>query len=353
MKPRRHQFWTLYDFSVGHGLELGPLNRPMVDRDQGDVSYLDVLDRDGIIEQYRDDPLVVSETIPEIHYVLTGPDGQTRSLVEAVKPGAPFDWVVASHVIEHVPDVIGWLKELAEVVVDDGALVLAVPDRRYCFDVHRPPTTVGQMLGAHAVRDVRPAPSAVYDFFAGSVGYDLAALWRGELPTYSQRIHSLDQASAHFDRALAGEYIDCHVWLFSPDSFLQQMNELRRTGQSEWVVTRMDPTRHNDLEFHAVLRRIPRTQDSTAEMADEVTSDVVVPDWLPDTTAGARADRLERRVTRLEGRLARRDATLRKLRRRLRRRRRELERLKAARSQRLTQTLRRRLRRLRRPKPRS
>src|SRR4051794_725388 len=149
MDPRRQGIWELNDFSRGHGLEVGPLHRSIVHREEGDVSYVDVLDRDGLVEHYRNDPHVPAEAIPEIDFHLIQDDGRTLSLVEAAKPGAPFDWVMASHVIEHVPDVIGWLDELAELVVDDGKLVLVVPDKRYCFDVHRPPTTVGQMIAAN------------------------------------------------------------------------------------------------------------------------------------------------------------------------------------------------------------
>ncbi|THI93750.1 hypothetical protein E7Z54_20625 [Nocardioides sp.] len=48
----------------------------------------------------------------------------------AAQAGAPFDWVFASRVIEHVPDLVGWLEQTESLVVEDGALVLVVPDRR-------------------------------------------------------------------------------------------------------------------------------------------------------------------------------------------------------------------------------
>src|SRR3954451_18224252 len=201
MDARRRNYWDLCDFgSAGRGLEIGPLHRPMVRRDEAQVSYLDVLDRDRLLEHYAEDPVVVAEDIPEVDFFLIQPDGRTLSLAEAVKDAAPFEWVMASHVIEHVPDLIGWLAQVAEIVVDGGALVLAVPDRRYCFDVHRPPTTVGQMIAAHEAGVQRPTPGSVYDYFAPPVRAAAQALGRGEYPALARRIHTLQQARHYVER---------------------------------------------------------------------------------------------------------------------------------------------------------
>jgi hypothetical protein len=328
--PRRQLYWDLHDFSDGHGLEVGPLHRPMIQRDEGDVSYVDVLDRDGLLEHYADDPHVPADAIPEIDFHLIE-DGHTRSLVEATKAGAPFDWVMASHVIEHVPDLIGWLGEVAEIVADDGVLVLAVPDKRYCFDAHRPPTTVGQLLAANHAGDVRPSIRAVYDHFSCAVDYDAARLWGGHAPTYSSRIHSVEEAHLHVTETIAGEYVDCHVWLFTPDSFLYQMRELRRAGLSSWIVEELAPTPRNDIEFRVRMRRIPRGDDPKADQPTEVSPGDVRPDWLEDQSRGQRSlaieqrlERLDRRVVKLKRQLANREAQTARLKRRLERQRKRL-----------------------------
>ncbi len=49
----------------------------------------------------------------------------------------PADLLVASHVIEHVPDLITWLREIASVLKPTGQARLAIPDRRYTFDLLR------------------------------------------------------------------------------------------------------------------------------------------------------------------------------------------------------------------------
>jgi hypothetical protein len=341
--PRRQSYWELHDFASGRGLEVGPLHRPLVAKDEAAVEYLDVMDRARLLEHYADDPFVTPEAVPEIDHFLIGHDGHSRSLLEAVGDAEPFNWVLASHVIEHIPNPIGWLEQLATLTVDDGVLVLAVPDRRYCFDVLRPATTTGQLLAAHHNDDQRPPVAAVYDYFVGSVTYDATELWRGEVPSYASRIHGVDQASERVAATLAGEYVDCHVWLFTPQSFVEQMHELRAAGLSKWYVEQIEATPEHDIEFKVVMRRLPRGTDSTAPCEGEVLSDETIPDWMAATaeahdlraevlrlsraltTSERYSARLERRLTEKTARLGRLRQTVQRQERRLLKSRDELQ----------------------------
>lgn len=188
---RRSLMTRLGRFADGTGLEVGPLNRPVALKSLCAVRYVDVFDADTIRHHYRDDPNVNVADIPDLDFCLHTADGQIQSLPEAVGDAAPFQWIVASHVVEHVPDLIGWLDEIAQVLADDGRLVLAVPDRQYTFDVLRPATTVGQILQAHADRDRTPSVRAVFDHFRSVVSASAADLWAGEHPTEDDRMYNL------------------------------------------------------------------------------------------------------------------------------------------------------------------
>jgi SAM-dependent methyltransferase len=298
---RRELYWELGDFGNGRGLEIGPLHRALVPRDRADVRYLDVQDREGLVAWYEEmDPDVVIEDIVEVDYALIQ-DGRTRTMVEAAQEGAPFDWVMASHVVEHIPDLIGWLAELAELVADDGRVVLAVPDRRFTFDVYRPLTTVGQMVQAHLDGDTRPSTRAVYDHYAGAVDYNHENLWRGERPFYDGPRFAEGTAEEQLQRTLKGEYVDSHVWLFTPDTFLRQLRELRLSGRSEWFVDAIVPTPRDEIEFRVRLRRIPRGTDATvADYAGEVVAEGDRPEWVEQQASWHQAETLRERITTLE-----------------------------------------------------
>jgi len=266
---RRELMTTMGNLSVGTGLEIGPLNRPVALKSHCDVRYVDVFDSSVTREHYKDDPNVDVDTIPDLDFCLHTPDGRIQTLVEAVKTDAPYTWVLASHVIEHVPDLIGWLTDIAAVLDDAGKLVLAIPDQRYTFDVLRPPTTIGQILQANDDRDTIPSIRAVYDHFRSNVDVPAGDLWAGRMPTENNRVYdltgTLDQLARARDQGL---YVDSHVWLFTPGEFVRQINELGRMNLVEFFVERIDPTEPGELEFYVVMQRLPR--DISPVEADEL-----------------------------------------------------------------------------------
>lgn len=287
LNRRQELLWGFFDFAQGRGLEIGPLHSTTVPADLADVRYLDVFDRETLVRNYANDPGVPTELIPEIDFVLF--DGtRVRSIPETLVDADLMDWVMASHVIEHVPDLIGWLAELASVVVDGGALYLAVPDRRYCFDLHRPGTSVGQMLQAHELGERVPSVRAVYDYKRGHAAVGARALWAGKPVGYEARIHSLEQVREFVEQARAGSYVDSHVWLFTPGTFLEQLVELRTLGLSQWRVESLVPTRPDELEFYAVLRRLPRSGDWPTELFEEEPRPGTMPDWVAEAAANVR-----------------------------------------------------------------
>ncbi len=262
---RASRIHALTDLDRGPGLEIAPLNNPLMLKSEWDVKYVDIVPTADLIAHSDHDPHVSNEDIVEVDFPLTGADGTIRSLSEVAGPGAPYAWVLASHVIEHVPDLIGWLDDIASLLRDDGALVLAVPDTRYTFDIFRPQTTVGQMLQAHEQGDVVPSIRAVYDYLRSAVTITAPDAWAGRRGTWeSARIHELPVVLKRVENARQGTYVDSHVWTFRPQTLIEQINELGRLSLCEFTVETVRNTRPNELEFYAVLRRLPR--DRTPEV---------------------------------------------------------------------------------------
>src|SRR4051812_2609397 len=193
VKPVRIQRATAgIDLENGRGLEVGPLCRPIVRKDEADVYYLDVHDTQGLKDYYATDPNVPNDEILEVDFPLITDDG-VRTMAEAAASKAPYDWVVASHVIEHVPDVIGFLRDVSQLLVPGGRLSLIVPDRRYEFDALRPGTSVGAMLLAHYSGDRRPSIRAVIDHFLDAFDYSPVDLWAGVPADPDKRWFTPDQ----------------------------------------------------------------------------------------------------------------------------------------------------------------
>src|SRR5262249_55944812 len=69
---------------------------------------------------------------------------------EGLRPVADgsLDFIIASHVLEHVPDPLGLFKECHRVLKDHGYFYLGLPDKNQTFDAPRMNTPLG-----HLVRD--------------------------------------------------------------------------------------------------------------------------------------------------------------------------------------------------------
>src|ERR1700758_1901307 len=94
------------------GLEIGPLHAPLIRRTEGRVLYVDYASVETLRANFRHpgvDPAQIVE-----NDIIWG----ERPLRHSV--GEPVDYVVASHVIEHVPDLIGWLLELHATLKPGG-----------------------------------------------------------------------------------------------------------------------------------------------------------------------------------------------------------------------------------------
>lgn len=301
------------DLGQGRCLEIGPLANPVVSPEVADVRYVDVVDRSGLVAHYDGNPAVDPDAIPEQHFWLTRPEGTVATLAEAVAADAPYQHVVASHVIEHVPDMVGWLRDVAQVLTWDGALLLAVPDRRYCFDVHRAPATVGQVLQAHLDGDRTPSVRAVLDHFMRAVDYTAEQAWAGEPPP-AQRSHPIDDVRRHLARQQAGDYVDCHVWPLTPRGFADLMDDLLVLGEVDFAVERLTATRVGEQEFYATLRRLDRRR-APAEAGAEARAELArlraeLPDESPvatggDTVPAQQLADVERRLAETRDRLAR------------------------------------------------
>lgn|GEM_PF-869553 len=257
-EERRRRLLEGLNLYEGTGLEVGPLCSPLVTKDASDVYYVDHLSTEGLIEKYRDDPDVPMDRIVAVDFVSEG------DLTAVIPAGMRFDWVVASHVVEHVPDLIGWLEQLHSVLAEDGELCLVVPDRRYTFDYKRSVTTLAEALATHSVVATRPTAHAVIDQEWNAARIGVKRAWRGgiklaELPEPVSPTAAMELGrTAEID----GVYRDVHVSVFTPKSFARLLGQMASHGLLSFGCARFVDTPRDELEFY--VRLYPESDRSVA-----------------------------------------------------------------------------------------
>jgi hypothetical protein len=257
------------DVATAKGLELGPLAKPVVPREAGNIRYLDHIDTEALRARYAGHDDVDIEAIVPVDYA-TG----TGSVHDAVGSDAPFDYVVASHVIEHVPDIITWLFDLRSVIGDGGVLALAIPDHRRCFDALRSPTVTADLIHAHLTASTIPTPRQVFDHIASAVSWYGFIAWEEEPPFHEMvPVHSEPEAIARAaEISESGDYQDVHCWVFTPASFVRLIAALQRLHLVPFSLESCSETIGG--EFFATLRAADVT---TASVTPVLSSDVPGP----------------------------------------------------------------------------
>lgn len=225
------------------GIEIGPLDRPVMPRPGSAVLYADHLDRQGLREKYAQHAAVNLAAIPEIDFVI-GEDGLRGAVGDQ-----QLHYLIASHVIEHVPNPIRWLNEIHDLLYDGGVVSLAIPDRRRCFDALRRESTPGEWVEAYLLDHTRPSPSRIFDALSNEVKVNGAISWNHDpLPNELRLSRTADHALRIARHVLQGDaYFDVHCWTFTPESFCNLMRTVVSTGLIRLKLLAITATHGNEF----------------------------------------------------------------------------------------------------------
>ena len=131
-------------FLQGEGIEIGALHQPLVVPASVRVKYVDRMTAPDLRRQYAElaaQPLVETDIVDNGELLSTIGDGTQ-------------DFVIANHFIEHCQNPLLTVQNLLRVLKPGGVIYMAVPDKRFSFDVDRPCTTV-----EHLMRDFSEGPA--------------------------------------------------------------------------------------------------------------------------------------------------------------------------------------------------
>jgi glycosyltransferase involved in cell wall biosynthesis/SAM-dependent methyltransferase len=123
-------------YLVGEGIEIGALHNPLAVPPTAKVKYLDRLPVETLRKHYPE--LSNAHLVP----VDILDDGERLSTVS----DGSQDFVIANHFIEHCQNPILAMQNMLRVLKPIGVLFLAVPDKRFTFDVKRAVTSFEHLL---------------------------------------------------------------------------------------------------------------------------------------------------------------------------------------------------------------
>jgi predicted SAM-dependent methyltransferase len=116
----------------GRGVEIGGLWRKFKVPSGAKVWYVDHLSAPDLARHYREvsGNIVAPDIIADAEFL----------------PLRALDFIIASHVLEHLPSPLRALKSWYEALRGGGTLLLKVPDKRFTFDRNRRRTSLQHLI---------------------------------------------------------------------------------------------------------------------------------------------------------------------------------------------------------------
>lgn len=202
-------------------LEIGPFDRPAVEFLRGPgvvIDYADYLDTAELMARARTIPERNPDTVPPIRYVLSnGGYGQIKS---------QYDAVVSQHCLEHQPDLVAHLQQVAGVLNPHGIYLCSIPDRRRCFDRHLAPTGLVNVLAAHLEGRTKPSLESILEHRCFTVSD-----WHNAPdPAVALPVNLRDRLEQACSEYRANPYVDVHCWKFTSESLRHLIKSLVALG---------------------------------------------------------------------------------------------------------------------------
>lgn len=274
--------------SDGLGLEIAPYFDPFLDKEKFNVKYTDYISNEEIQAVAGKNPGAINRAIPQIDFVWR-PGTKLSDCHNSVEK---FDYVVASHVMEHVPNPFGWLNELLSVTKMGGHVAVFLPSRIHTNDYFRNDTPFSQLFEWWMEQPATPTIAQVVDFMSES-------LEMADSPSEQvSRDEHLKNMNVYLNKRIRyytpeqvietathiynhRSYLDIHCTVWTKESFLENIDNASNYGI---LAVETMATHDDDGEFLAILKKTgeprllppekktihPKAADSSNSQNDEM-----------------------------------------------------------------------------------
>ena len=221
---RQQQRWQIASqYLFGNGIEIGALHSPLKVPANAKVSYVDRMSVSDLKKHYPkfdENKLVKVDIVDDGEFLLKIPD-------------ASVDFVIANHMIEHCENPIVTIENYLRVLKLGGIIYMAVPDKRYSFDIDRPVTSL-----EHLIRDYKEGPQ-----WSRREHFE-------EWVRLVEKTHT-NEVEKRIKQLLAMDYsIHFHVW--TQESFLELLLYCREQSELKIEIELVQKSVH---EFLTVMRK--------------------------------------------------------------------------------------------------
>lgn len=238
----------LVNLKDSEGLEIGACDLPTVSREAGKCEFADFRSAEEMSRLWN----LPSETVMPVQYILKR-DTKVHNQIDK-----KFDYVVLCHVIEHIPNVIGYIKDLHNLLKTGGVILIACPDKRRTPDASRPSTTIEHLLDDYYNDCNYPSLEHILE---------CSKAWSDELREKSVKSPKefYEWGCQNFESGLADAH--CHVWI--DEEFFTQIQYLI-DGKILEGLKIIDKSYNDPLynEFLIALKAVEPEQSELSNLAD-------------------------------------------------------------------------------------
>ncbi len=240
---------NLVDIPNKKGLEIGAFDRPFITPREGQIDYSDYRNTEELKQLAKSavghDPKFVVDVTYDLKQI---------SLSDIPQK---YDYIIASHVLEHTPNMIGFLNNIAHLLADNGFAFLMIPDKRYTFDCLKPVTTLGELLENHFNSLDKPSFRQVFNGSYYNRPINASDVWSGKIQDSQSLARVPRDLKEIISKALQSKesYIDSHCNIFTDVHFEDVISELIQGGLLNFSKAEVHKIQPGFLDFLCILHK--------------------------------------------------------------------------------------------------